>query len=316
MPDREKEKDSYKVLWKKACDAVDGFNLAKMQKAQNVKVKEAEIKPTKPPEKPKTDKMKSKNTSKMAEKKNVGKTQNKGKSPEPPKQKQFSAEEVDAGIKRLCDSFPMLFNLNEPKPLKIGIDENIKLVQSDWDIDLLKAVMRKYVRMESYILNTITMKYRYDLQGKENEKIDDGGREHGIKQLTFSIGRLALAEKYPEYVSKNINIHEPTEEKSYGTLYYAYKVKEEVYRILLDCYGRKGKSKFNIDVLEDGKRRCRLTITSHKGEEVIIESTICDDRKKASINCYKRALVRLQNTIQAYSFEYAKPKMKEEDIIR
>ena len=37
MPDREKEKDSYKVLWKKACDAVDGFNLAKMQKSQGIK---------------------------------------------------------------------------------------------------------------------------------------------------------------------------------------------------------------------------------------------------------------------------------------
>jgi len=37
MPDREKEKDSYKVLWKKACDAVDGFNLVKMQKAQDIK---------------------------------------------------------------------------------------------------------------------------------------------------------------------------------------------------------------------------------------------------------------------------------------
>jgi len=47
MPDRDKEKDSYKVLWKKACDAVDGFNLAKMQKAQGVKLKVPEYKKTK-----------------------------------------------------------------------------------------------------------------------------------------------------------------------------------------------------------------------------------------------------------------------------
>jgi hypothetical protein len=32
MSEREKAKPNYSVLWKKACDAVDDFNLAKMKK--------------------------------------------------------------------------------------------------------------------------------------------------------------------------------------------------------------------------------------------------------------------------------------------
>ena len=32
MPEHEKIKPSYTILWKKACDAVDAFNLMKMKK--------------------------------------------------------------------------------------------------------------------------------------------------------------------------------------------------------------------------------------------------------------------------------------------
>jgi hypothetical protein len=307
MPDREKEKDSYKVIWKKACDAVDGFNLEKMQKAHGVKA-------TTLPEKSKTNKMTTKNTSKSHENKTIAKPLKKEKQPEPPKQKQFSVEEVDAGIKRLCDSFPMAFSLTEYKPLKVGVDHDIKCDQLDWDIDLLKAVMKKYVRNEKYVLNTITMKYRYDLQGMEAGEIEDGGREHGIEQLKKLMGRLALAEKYPEYV-KAVEPHKPFCEYDHAFLYYCNKDKQEVFNILVDCYGRKIRHKLNVDILEDGKRKCRLKIISHKGDETIIESAVFDDRRQASFNCYKRALVRLQNTIKAYPFEYAKPKMTEEDIV-
>jgi hypothetical protein len=32
LPDHEKAKPNYAALWKKSCDAVDAFNLAKMKK--------------------------------------------------------------------------------------------------------------------------------------------------------------------------------------------------------------------------------------------------------------------------------------------
>jgi hypothetical protein len=42
MSEREKAKPNYSVLWKKACDAVDDFNLAKMKKElrDGIKLKE------------------------------------------------------------------------------------------------------------------------------------------------------------------------------------------------------------------------------------------------------------------------------------
>lgn len=41
LPEHEKAKPNYAALWKKACDAVDAFNLAKMRKElrDGVKVK-------------------------------------------------------------------------------------------------------------------------------------------------------------------------------------------------------------------------------------------------------------------------------------
>jgi hypothetical protein len=235
----------------------------------------------------------------------------KQKTPQP---KQFEIDEVLTGVDRLCTSFPKLFNLSDPKPLKIGIDKDI-LAEHDWDGELLVASMRYYTKQEKYNYNTVHVKCRYDLQGHEDQELTASEKAHAIIRINNGIGRFEAERKYPEIKQRLKQGPEPVEEKTYAYLYYYPTAKQELYKIIQECYGRDFKTRKPTEELGEDKFQCSMTIEIKNYDlELSVKSVIAENRRLAVINCQKRLLVRLQNTIQAYPFPYKKPKVAENEI--
>ena len=156
-------------------------------------------------------------------------------------------------------------------------------------------------------------KYRYDLNGNEGAKLSFDDKRHAKSRIIDIMGRLKLEEKYQDLIPKKRPIVEPKSEKSYGYLYYFDRIGREFKQVLRECYGKGCVVDKKYDEIE-GKFHCKIALTLPTGDVMTAES-IGEIEDVTMANCTKKILVRLQNTIQAYPFEYKKPKMKEEDIV-
>lgn len=135
------------------------------------------------------------------------------------------------------------FNTKNPKPLKIGISDDI-LVTDEWDAELLTDTLKKYVRAELYYLSVTNESSRYDLSGDKVSSIAIEDEQHAIDCLRKIIGRFNMPNKYPELVDKEKKITaKPRRPEFYGNQYYHQKRFFELKEVVSECYGRDVKLK-------------------------------------------------------------------------
>ncbi|MCF6765000.1 ProQ/FinO family protein [Thiotrichales bacterium 19S3-7] len=77
--------------------------------------------------------------------------------------------ELKKSINTLCRMFPRLFNYQSPKPLKVGILEDIFIVVGDrlpQSKSHYKRVLSYYTGTKRYLNSVLDSRHRYDLMGK------------------------------------------------------------------------------------------------------------------------------------------------------
>ena len=74
----------------------------------------------------------------------------------------------------MLKEFPILFNWEETKPLKIGISEELsEKLGVLLPIDRIKSAIRYYVRSMKYTETFVKSSHRYDLEGKISGEISE-----------------------------------------------------------------------------------------------------------------------------------------------
>ncbi|MDA0912007.1 MAG: ProQ/FINO family protein [Proteobacteria bacterium] len=308
MPEHEKAKPSYAVLWKKACEAVNQFNLDKMKK----ELRDGAIKKDVPKDSvTATESTQKKGKDDIAEApvKAKANASPKNNDTKPKAKKYYPQPEIIEAIATLETKHPALFNLDHPKPVKIGIDKEIKETLG-WDDGLVKEVMRYYVTREKYNYNFLNASNRYDLDGKAtDEVIGEEQRENAKQRLNYAVGRFDMEKRYPDLMVPFPRLSEPFITKSGLTLYYSENLREEINRICKDCYGVEAKIKKKGAQNTDGSYS--LVVRVIKNDEVLHEvNTIRDSKQLATRRCYFKLHMRLMHDIKAYSFDYDVPEHK------
>ena len=108
----------------------------------------------------------------------------------------------------LTTLWPKAFSWSNPKPLKIGIREEV-LGSSDSEDEkkLLLSALNAYFRRIKYLTSPLNNTHRYDLNGNENELITDKEKEHAVQ------GLINFNKKKKEK-SKNRRKHEEEKKKT------------------------------------------------------------------------------------------------------
>ena len=75
----------------------------------------------------------------------------------------------------LESTFPKAFNFKDPKPLKLGIEQNLLLVSSPYSKRQLRRCLGSYCFSRAYLKAVLHENWRYDLNG---EKIEEISQEH------------------------------------------------------------------------------------------------------------------------------------------
>jgi hypothetical protein len=309
MPEHEKAKPSYAVLWKKTCEAVNQFNLEKMKKQLKDGVTSSAPAKEDPPLEPKPKAP----VTKLAPTAPSSEARVKEKQLKKKNHINYSKDEILAHIKELEEKHPALFSLENPKPIKVGIDKDIQS-QLNWDESLIKAVMLYYVTRENYNYNFLNETKRYDLDGKETNQVID--KEHykvAKKRLNFAVGRFEMEKKYPQLMIPFPKLDEPVPLKNGVTLYYSSSLVQEVLAIVKDCYGIDAKVK-KKGAQDESDSSYHMNLSVIKNGEVIHEvKTIRKSKKEASGRCYFKMYMKLVKEIKAYSFDYELPVLKKKD---
>ncbi len=111
-----------------------------------------------------------------------------------------------AGI--LTTRWPKTFSWSNPKPLKIGIREEVlDSTDSEDEKKLLLSALNAYFRRIKYVTSPLNNTHRYDLSGNENELITDKEKEHAVQ------GLINFNKKKKEK-SKNRRKHEEDKKKA------------------------------------------------------------------------------------------------------
>ena len=287
VPKHEKAKPQFQRLWKQVCIEVNKHKLlkaAKLKEQKRLKEYEALVKSAKI-SKPKYLLQ----TAKLRKK-----TRN--------------------ALLLLTELYPKIFDYDNPKPLKIDIFEDIAQC-GKIDSNLLRDALIYYTRSEQYCYSFITDAHRYDLSGKAVSTITEEEKTWAIELLYQAIGRLKMQQDYPALINSNIvQTPEIVVAEDYGNHYYLSVLLEEILKILLDCYGK------SVCVVERSSRsniRFMSILQVVCQDEVLFE-ILADGEggKKAQRLALIKLLVRLQNTVEAYPFGYAKSALSEAEIER
>jgi hypothetical protein len=297
MSDDEKQKDSYKIIWQEVCNALDKFDKedkqAKIKASEETPIPNKAIKPIakKQQNKPKQSTIK---PLKVQQKKPVHK---------------YTKEEIKQTIDSLCIKYPKLFDLDNPKPLAIGLDKII-ITENDIDVDLLKSSIGMYVKSEAYSINFLKSEYRYNLEGHDCEQITVDEKEYQKLRLNGTLGRFVMQDKYPELMP-HLSVPKPIAIKNGVTMYYYDNFHYELNYIVKDCYGRQTGIGHSYSEINSPLHTTYAKIL--KDNKSILEEQGIASTKKASKNIATfKLLVKFQNEVDAYSFEYDKPKIDDE----
>lgn len=95
----------------------------------------------------------------------------------------------NAVIAYLAEKFPLCFSLTEPKPLKIGIFQDLaENLQADPDLSntKLRQAVRKYTSSWAYLSACQAGANRVDLKGEHCGELDQQQAEHAAQRLAES----------------------------------------------------------------------------------------------------------------------------------
>lgn len=304
MPDNEKVKVNYQKIWKIVCTKVNEYSLQKIKKKQPPQLKSEDEKEKKPTVGNHHQVLRIQQSASQKKKSNqIG---DRNKQIQKSKQTQFSEQEISSMIVHLENTYPKLFNSRAPKPLKIGIFDDI-LKKNNLDIVLLRSAIKTYTRSDLYYLSFINDNNRYDLSGKQASSITIEDEDHATDQLRKTVGRFNVLAKYPQLIGREKKIKPtPVRSEFYGNHYYAEKRFFEIKEILSEYYGRDVKMKKKGTKIIDNKKYCRLTTVTQNKKVIFFTEAYGTTRKMASKLSEIKLLVHLQNNIKAYPFPYKK----------
>ena len=280
MPRHEKAKANYKKLWILVCDKVNLYAETKDKPPKPI-VKE------KKPELPKKIIL------------------------TPPK---FTKEEVATTTQALAEKYPKLFNIETPKPLKVGVLEDILALDNNWNGLLLKRAIKIYVRTEAYYLACANENHRYDLKGKKSGELSAENKQNAIDKIRELIGRFNMTSVYPELALK-AKLPTPRMIKSefYGNHYYHHEVYVEAKMLLMECYGKNNIKIRQKDAEVKGKFEATRIVMN--GDAVLFEIKAEASKKKIANQLSEiKLLMYLQNNIDAYPFAYEKRVLNDSEV--
>ena len=321
MPNSEKAKDNYKKIWSVVCAKVNEYSQKNQPKQtikdkSNVQKNQKEKQPEKSSAQAKQQPSKSKQG--KPEQKTGGKAHTKkskkqgNKKPHKFMQPQYSEQDITTMIVRLERNYPKLFDVENPKPLKVGIFEEI-VAEVDWNVGVLKEAIKQYARAEKYYVACADDLHRYDLEGERVARITPEEEQHAINCLKNIVGRFNLSKKYPKFVGRGSTITpNPARSAFYGDHYYEEKRYFEIKSILAECYG----SGIGIDYKSTNQEGLHnMTMTVQQKSKVLF----CVEAKGKSPRATKKLagvklLVNLQNSIEAYPFPYKKLNLSDDEI--
>lgn len=299
MPESEKTKANYQKLWELVCDKVKEYEKQKNnpQKSSLKTQKEKKTVAVQAPA-PAPVKTKSKKTNEPKQNSHT--------------QPQFTKEEISSAIALLEKKYPKLFSMENPKPLKVGVFNEV-VVSGDWNKQLLKKALRTYVQSKAYYLSCSSASYRYDLNGDKVGEISADNKENAILKLRELIGRFNMPEKYPDLALKGKPPTPPIlRSEFYGNHYYEKVRFLEIKSLLIECYG----SKIRItqrDSENNGNHQTTRIIMEN--DKALFEVTAeAPTKKMANKLSGVKLLVWLQNNIEAYPFAYVKSSLSEAEI--
>ena len=304
MPENEKVKANYQKIWKIVCAKVNEYTLKQIKKKQPMRVRLKDQEGKKRSEVKHHEALSTQQSS--SQKRESSLIRDKNRRTQKSKQPQFSEKEVTAMIVRLEHTYPKLFNSGAPKPLKVGIFDDI-LETNDWDMVLLKSAIKTYTRSDLYYLSFINERNRYDLSGEQVSSITIEDEDHATDRLRKTVGRFNVLAKYPQLIGReNKSKPNPVRSEFYGNHYYAEKRFFEIKEILSEYYGRDVKMKKKEAKITDNKKYRRLTTVIQNKKVIFSTEAYGTTRKIASKLSEIKLLVHLQNNIEAYPFPYKK----------
>ena len=108
----------------------------------------------------------------------------------------------------LTTRWPKTFHWSNPKPLKIGIREEVlDSTDSEDEKKLLLSALNAYFRRIKYVTSPINNTHRYDLSGNEHALITDKEKEHAAQGLINFNNKKKVK-------SKNRSKHEKAKNKA------------------------------------------------------------------------------------------------------
>lgn len=108
----------------------------------------------------------------------------------------------------LTTLWPKTFSWSDPKPLKIGMREDVlESTESEDEKKTLDVALNCYVRRIKYATSPINHTHRYDLNGNENGLVTEKEKEHAVQVL------INFNKKKKEK-SKNRRKHEEEKKKA------------------------------------------------------------------------------------------------------
>jgi ProP effector len=87
-----------------------------------------------------------------------------------------------AAVQLLCENYPQTFSVSEPKPLKIGIQEDL-VADGKISQNKIKRGLASYVRIYAYLRAQSEGAARVDLLGEEAGQVTAGEAAHAASKL-------------------------------------------------------------------------------------------------------------------------------------
>ena len=211
--------------------------------------------------------------------------------------------------------YPKFFNAEAPKPLKVGIFDNI-LETGDWDMELLKSAIQIYVKSALYYLSFANETSCYDLSGEKTSAITIEDEKHAsIDRFRKIISCFNMPTKCPHLVARENKITpNPVRSEFYGDHYYTEKRFFEIREILAEYYGRNVRMKQKEAKIMDKEQYQTSTTVIQNNTVIFATKAYGTTRKMASKLSAIKLLVYLQNKIEAYPFPYKKLDLSDSEI--
>lgn len=104
-------------------------------------------------------------------------------SPQEQKDREQSKELFQQTKAWLESTFPKAFNFREPKPLKLGIEQDLLSVSSPYSKRQIRKSLGSYCFSRTYLNAIVQGDWRYDLNGDKVEEISQEHKDRAAKDL-------------------------------------------------------------------------------------------------------------------------------------